>query len=231
MIIVMQPHASEAAVQTVVQFIRAQGLTEHLSRGTEHTIIGAVGDERVFDPAQIEALPEVERAIRIMQDWRIISREAWADDSQIIIRGIPFGGTNAPQTIAYISSLKTADLNEVKTGKASSCAAETEGGNETETSKPQSHAAEISEVHAPAVLLDPFYLPANPYAPDNNAGEADIARLLEPFTDSGSACRWQTEKDHVALYGGDGGIEGRIRNEYLTLSGKTFLLNDLTGLI
>ena len=23
---------------------------------------------------------------------------------------------------------------------------------------------------------------------------ADIARLLEPFTDSGSACRWQTEK-------------------------------------
>ena len=78
MIIVMQPHASETAVQNVVQFIRAQGLTEHLSRGTEHTIIGAVGDERVFDPAQIEALPEVERAIRIMQDWRIISREAWA---------------------------------------------------------------------------------------------------------------------------------------------------------
>ena len=60
---------------------------------------------------------------------------------------------------------------------------------------------------------------------------ADIARLLEPFTDSGSACRWQTEKDHVVLYSGDGGIEGRIRNEYLTLSGKTFLLNDLTGLI
>ena len=178
MIIVMQPHASEDAVQNVVQFIRAQGLTEHLSRGTEHTIIGAVGDERVFDAAQIEALPEVERAIRIMQDWRIISREAWADDSQIIIRGIPFGGTNAPQTIAYIGSLKTAGFNEVKTGRASSCAAETEGGNETETSKPQSHAAEISEVHAPAVLLDPFYLPANPYAPDNNAGEADIARLL-----------------------------------------------------
>ena len=142
MIIVMQPHASEAAVQNVVQFIRAQGLTEHLSRGTEHTIIGAVGDERVFDAAQIEALPEVERAIRIMQDWRIISREAWADDSQIIIRGIPFGGTNAPQTIAYIGSLKTAGLNEVKTGKV--------GSGETETSKPQSHAAEISEVHAEA---------------------------------------------------------------------------------
>ena len=174
MIIVMQPHASEDAVQNVVQFIRAQGLTEHLSRGTEHTIIGAVGDERVFDAAQIEALPEVERAIRIMQDWRIISREAWADDSQIIIRGIPFGGTNAPQTIAYISSLKTADLNEVKTGKASSCAAETEGGNETETSKPQS--------------------PAKPYAPDNNAGEADIARQLQH-----SGAHWHRAQKAVAV--------------------------------
>ena len=125
MIIVMQPHASEDAVQNVVQFIRAQGLTEHLSRGTEHTIIGAVGDERVFDAAQIEALPEVERAIRIMQDWRIISREAWADDSQIIIRGIPFGGTNAPQTIAYIGSLKTAGRNEAQTGAAGFGAAQT----------------------------------------------------------------------------------------------------------
>jgi len=59
----------------------------------------------------------------------------------------------------------------------------------------------------------------------------DIAILRAPSPESGPACRWQTEKDHVALYGGDGGIEGRIRNEYFTLSGKTFLLNDLTGLI
>ena len=163
MIIVMQPHASEAAVQTVVHFIRAQGLTEHLSRGTEHTIIGAVGDERVFDPAQIEALPEVERAIRIVQDWRIISREAWADDTQIKIRGIPFGGTSAPQTIAYIGSLKM---------------------GETQASAPQ----------APAVLLDPFYLPANPYAPFSPQSETDIARQLQH-----SIAHWHGAQKAVAV--------------------------------
>ena len=161
MIIVMQPHASETAVQNVVQFIRAQGLTEHLSRGTEHIIIGAVGDERVFDPAQIEALPEVERAIRIMQDWRIISREAWADDTQIKIRGIPFGGTSAPQTIAHIGSLKT---NEAK-----ACA-------------------------APAILLDPFYLPANPYAPNSSLSESEIARQLQR-----SGADWHRAEKAVAI--------------------------------
>ena len=161
MIIVMQPHASETAVQNVVQFIRAQGLTEHLSRGTEHTIIGAVGDERVFDPAQIEALPEVERAIRIMQDWRIISREAWADDTQIIIRGIPFGGTSAPQTIAHIGSLKT---NEAKASAA------------------------------PAILLDPFYLPANPYASNSSLSESEIARQLQR-----SSADWHRAEKVVAI--------------------------------
>lgn len=92
MIIVMQANANEIAIQNVVNTIRQQGLREHVSRGTEHTIIGAVGDERVFDVAKIEALPQVERAIRIMHDWRMISREASAQDTQITIRGTVFGG-------------------------------------------------------------------------------------------------------------------------------------------
>lgn len=92
MIIVMQTHADEAAIARVVDTIRQRGLQEHISRGTEHTIIGAMGDERVFDAAEFERLPQVERAIKIMQDWRIISREAWAEDTQIVVRGVAFGG-------------------------------------------------------------------------------------------------------------------------------------------
>lgn len=92
MIIVMQTHADEAAIARVVDTIRQRGLQEHVSRGTEHTIIGAMGDERVFDAAEFERLPQVERAIKIMHDWRIISREAWAEDTRIVIRGVSFGG-------------------------------------------------------------------------------------------------------------------------------------------
>ena len=56
MIIVMQKQASAAHIDAVVAFIHSRGLTEHISRGEERTIIGAVGDERVFEPREIEAL-------------------------------------------------------------------------------------------------------------------------------------------------------------------------------
>lgn len=92
MIIVMQQQAGEAAVQEVVAFIRSRGLSEHVSRGAERTIIGAVGDERVFDPQELQALPQVERAIRILADWRIISRESRSDDTVITVRGQRIGG-------------------------------------------------------------------------------------------------------------------------------------------
>ena len=140
MIIVMQPHAGEEDVRRVVATIRQQGLSEHVSRGTECTIIGAVGDERVFDVAQIEALPGVERAIRIVQEWRIISREAWAEDTQITVRGIRFGGQSGVRHIQFIAP------------------------NEADAAvSPQSQ----------AVLLDPFHVSANPYAPKSSLHPED----------------------------------------------------------
>lgn len=92
MIIVMQKHADESAVENVIKVIRSRGLQEHVSRGEERTIIGAVGDERVFHPHEIENLPQVERAIRVLSDWRIISRETQPEDSMIAVRGVVFGG-------------------------------------------------------------------------------------------------------------------------------------------
>lgn len=111
MIIVMQATAQDEDVQRVVQIIRQQGLSEHISRGKECTIIGAVGDERVFDIAQIEALPQVERAIRIVQDWRIISREAWAQDTQITVRGMALGGHSGIRKIQAIAQTDASSLH------------------------------------------------------------------------------------------------------------------------
>ena len=91
MIIVMQRQASEIEINQVVQFIHQRGLTEHISRGKERTIIGAVGDERVFQPRELEALSGVEKAMRVVQDWRIISREIQPENTVITVRAFPFG--------------------------------------------------------------------------------------------------------------------------------------------
>ena len=94
MIIVMQRQATETQISNVISFIRGRGLHEHLSRGAERTIIGAVGDERVFEPRELEALAGVEKAMRILQDWRIISRESQSEDTVITVRGQNFGGNH-----------------------------------------------------------------------------------------------------------------------------------------
>ena len=91
MIIVMQPHAQEQAINAVIEHIRAAGLHEHVSVGAERVIIGAVGDERVLNVQVLEQMPEVERAVRIVHDWRIISREAQPQNSVYVCRGVALG--------------------------------------------------------------------------------------------------------------------------------------------
>ncbi|MBP6553808.1 MAG: chorismate mutase [Vitreoscilla sp.] len=91
MIIIMQPHAQQQAIDAVITHIRAAGLHEHVSVGAERVIIGAVGDERVLDVQVLEQLPGVERAVRIVHDWRIISREAEPQNSVYLCRGVALG--------------------------------------------------------------------------------------------------------------------------------------------
>ena len=95
MIIVMQKGAAENNIQAVVTLIQQYGLTEHVSRGVERTIIGAVGDERVFEPQVFERMSGVERAMRVVHEWRIVSREVKPEDSIIRVRGRDFGQTSA----------------------------------------------------------------------------------------------------------------------------------------
>lgn len=139
MIIVMQKQAAPEAVERVIGFIRSRGLQEHISRGEERTIIGAVGDERVFHPNELESLPGVERAIRVLNEWRIISRETQPESSVITVRGVSFGG----------------------------------GAMLDITANPQ------RADNADAVFVDPFYLPARPYASGDSGNEKEQIRAMQ----------------------------------------------------
>ncbi|MDN0082015.1 3-deoxy-7-phosphoheptulonate synthase [Crenobacter sp. SG2305] len=106
MIIVMARGASDADIAAVVEKIRVAGLTEHVSSGTERTIIGAVGDERVLTADMFEPMSGVERAMRVVKEYRIVSREVHPDDTVVSVRGVPIGG-KAIQVIAGPSSVET----------------------------------------------------------------------------------------------------------------------------
>src|SRR6266567_155117 len=106
MIIVMQPDAGEAEIAAVEARIRSQGLGVHISRRTERTLIGAIGDERKLDPEMFDTLPGVERSMHIVKPYKLVAREWHKANSVIDVRGIPIGGANV-QMIAGPCSVET----------------------------------------------------------------------------------------------------------------------------
>ncbi len=59
MIIVMNNGAKEEQIEGVVKKIGEYGLDANISRGTERTVIGAIGDERKLDQEMFDSLPGV----------------------------------------------------------------------------------------------------------------------------------------------------------------------------
>ena len=106
MIIVMQPEAGAEQIEAVEAKIRAHGLTVHVSRGTERTLIGAVGDERALEPEMFDPMPGVEKSMHIVKQYKIVAREWHKENTVIDVAGIPIGG-NTVQVIAGPCSVET----------------------------------------------------------------------------------------------------------------------------
>jgi 3-deoxy-7-phosphoheptulonate synthase len=106
MIIVMQPDAGADQIEAVEAKIRAHGLEVHVSRGTERTLIGAVGDERTLDPEMFDPMPGVEKSMHIVKQYKIVAREWHKENTIIDVAGIPIGDSTV-QVIAGPCSVET----------------------------------------------------------------------------------------------------------------------------
>ncbi|HEX8011022.1 MAG TPA: 3-deoxy-7-phosphoheptulonate synthase [Casimicrobiaceae bacterium] len=106
MIIVMQPDADEKAIEAVEAKILAHGLQVHISRGTERTLIGAVGDERALDPEMFDPMPGVEKSMHILKQYKIVAREWHKQNTVVDVSGVPIGGPTV-QVIAGPCSVET----------------------------------------------------------------------------------------------------------------------------
>jgi 3-deoxy-7-phosphoheptulonate synthase len=76
MIIVMKTHAEPKNVEAVVQRVEELGYKVHLSRGEARTIIGVIGaDEHLIQNSTFEVMDGVERTMRVMQPYKLASRD------------------------------------------------------------------------------------------------------------------------------------------------------------
>ncbi|HEY7126573.1 MAG TPA: 3-deoxy-7-phosphoheptulonate synthase [Ktedonobacterales bacterium] len=93
MIVVMQQHCREEHIEHVLVFLKDHGLSGHLSRGTELTVIGvlgAVGPSGTrttaggINPAigeALEGLPGVDRVLVVSKPYKLASREFHPEDT------------------------------------------------------------------------------------------------------------------------------------------------------
>ena len=58
----------------------------------ERTIIGAIGDERKMQPEAFEGMECVEKVLRILKPYKIVSRDFQKEDTVITVRGQKIGG-------------------------------------------------------------------------------------------------------------------------------------------
>lgn len=94
MIIVMAPEATEDDIQDILSRLQERGYDNHLSRGVERTIIGAIGAleaDKESVAQQLEGLPNVERVVPILKPYKMVSRELATDRTQVLIGDAPFG--------------------------------------------------------------------------------------------------------------------------------------------
>jgi len=92
MIIVLKPQATEAEIAQIIKTIESFGLAAHISKGTERTIIGAIGDERVLQERPLEAFPFVEKVLPILKPYKLASREFKPEGSVVEVDGVIVGG-------------------------------------------------------------------------------------------------------------------------------------------
>jgi len=93
MIISMKLHSTREEIEQVCERIGDFGYKIHAIEGEERVVIGAVG---VGDVAacldSIEAMPQVEKAVRISAPYKFVSREFRPEKSQIRVDGRDIGG-------------------------------------------------------------------------------------------------------------------------------------------
>lgn len=92
MIIVLKPGTTPEQVDHIIERVEGLGLVPHVSRGTERTIIGVIGDEDKLRVEPLLAIPGVEQAIPVLKPFKLASRERHREESIIDINGVKVGG-------------------------------------------------------------------------------------------------------------------------------------------
>jgi len=122
MIIVLRPDATDGQIEHIIEKVKKLGLTPHVSKGTERTIIGVIGPEDVLRVTPVEVFPGVEKVIPVLAPYRLVSREFQSAPSVIDLgKGVKVGGKKiavmaGPCAIEDMDTLRKIAIDAKKAG-------------------------------------------------------------------------------------------------------------------
>ena len=93
MIAVLKSDTNDKQIDSLSSWLKAQGLDVHISKGSEHTVIGLIGDTSKIDAELIESLEIVESVKRISEPFKSANRKFHPDDSVIQVGNTSVGGS------------------------------------------------------------------------------------------------------------------------------------------
>lgn len=92
MVIVMKPNSTENDINEVAKVLTSLGLGVHISKGSERTIIGVIGDKRKLSDVPLELMNGVEKLIHIVESYKLASKTFKPEPSVIDVGGVKIGG-------------------------------------------------------------------------------------------------------------------------------------------
>ena len=113
MIIVMQAGAPREQADKIIEELKAKGLKPMPLYGIERTVIAVIGEERDLNIGHLEALQGVEKVMRVVHPYKLVSKETKHDPSIIEVNGVKIG-SNQIAVIAGPCSIESEEqMDEV----------------------------------------------------------------------------------------------------------------------
>ena len=107
MVVIMKQGFTQAELDHAIQEMRNGGVKVMISRGSETTILGAEGNAQNIDVEKMEALPGVERVMRVSEPYKKANRKYHPDDTVVEIVPVTAVGGNKLLVVAGPCSVES----------------------------------------------------------------------------------------------------------------------------
>src|SRR6056297_3540328 len=75
MIVILKKNHTEQDLEHIIDITKEMGFQSHVSRGTEKTIIGVIGDDSYVSVDRFENLHFVDKVVKVLKPYKLVSKE------------------------------------------------------------------------------------------------------------------------------------------------------------